>query len=1287
MGGTTGTPGTTGGTELVLVGTHDGVVVLTSDTPLRRLNYFDGKFLRAEDMQAEQAYLRLLVQLSNQAGGSGVVHGYDTTLAQGGAAVTVGQGLAVDPQGRILLMPVSRTMPLDDLIAATANGQKGLPATPPGSGEFADCVVVTPPTTTTSGESGDLYLLTVGFLEALCGEEDVFGQICDDACVQSKDRRWRMEGVLFRAVPLTLRTPLRTSSAVAVSANPLRNRVASAYFEDERQRIASLVNGASIKGSDAWCLGAQAETGDAVPLAVFSRSGGATRFLDAWTARRERIEPPPRRYWAWRLSMRPWNVFLAQVLQFQCQLRAILEGAAAGDGGPAPDACAPQRAAIGKAEELLARLESWHTSVASALTAARLAALRVEPFEVAAITGLKNDLGKLKAPSPAATDRVLLDGGVLELPAAGYLPVDVSGALTVNQQVRAFMGPGVDLRYCIVTPDYVPHALEMRQHMERISLLDGIEDPTQRPKVDILVPGGRIVQTPTAGGGIPLRMVGIAPALFREPVQGAANAAALGGGGTFALAGTSPAPNLEAIVATAKEFATASDAPAHPAPTGFTPITPEHLHFATTRAAELSRDIRELAGEAVRLTPLYDFSGAAAANPIAAVESSVAIHADPFALRVSDSTTVELDLLLGLQGRKGSLVHVTAGGKMFVSKTGSSQGVEYVVGTVSGSYAVSGAGTASPGKNVVWSYELFRRPTTAGATAVTGVFGADGLPWFMFVYTWSGSPLQGTLKVYKLKEWRRLAALGGAPSAFGALGGDALTAVPSQLDPLFEIQLTEDPAVADAAESHHVLAESALTILAAMLPNGADWQKAIEAALFPRPAGGADNITVLGERDWVLFARRRLDTCAEEVVTPTRPNRRYHVYVHEATGAEDAKKWVTLLLDEKGPELPKLRFVGRVELDGATDEPIDPAGLRTALEPVKGDVLRYDVVASDYGDGVSEEGRRRSRVEQCVSPVVDVTQAAPFELATLPARLRGRIDGGESVHGAIVLVTVQQIAVANVYLVPLALARRVLFDPQDDTKVLDPVDVTPFHDPASSLRLGSVTFRSGAPDDGELKIVAKKWADEAKSKGFELARLVTVTARAADDGAALREKDAILAAVGKGPATLERSTHASAGFDVEPSVNAMVLLVAGKAAAPSVTGTVVLVKAEGVREIKPLLDAGRVNEVLTSPRLKRFIEVVPEPDYHPETSAVVNPEPIREAWKRASGEARPGGLLTFVAGDDAGVKKEIRAQAKSVGAALTPGAAAPGVTVAAATDSPAIPAGAALGVYHFVLPK
>jgi hypothetical protein len=107
--------------SIVLVGRESGLSIIPQPTPLTRLRFFDGKFLRAADLELEQRYHRELVAQSNRAGGSGVVHGLDCTLA--GDALTVGAGLAIDPGGRVLLLPEERRLSLPR--RTSPSGQRG----------------------------------------------------------------------------------------------------------------------------------------------------------------------------------------------------------------------------------------------------------------------------------------------------------------------------------------------------------------------------------------------------------------------------------------------------------------------------------------------------------------------------------------------------------------------------------------------------------------------------------------------------------------------------------------------------------------------------------------------------------------------------------------------------------------------------------------------------------------------------------------------------------------------------------------------------------------------------------------------------------------------------------------------------------------------------------------------------------------------------------------------------------------------------------------------------------
>jgi hypothetical protein len=493
------------GTPLLLVGDTGGITVVSPSTPLRRLNYFDGKFLRAEDFTVEQSYLRELVALSNQGLGPGVVYGYDTTQATGDA-IQVGPGLAIDPSGKVLLLQSTVTQNVQALIDATRKRAAPPPDASGKIGGFSDCVEVVAPAPTTVVQTSDLYVIAICAAEALCGQEDVYGVACQEACVTASDRPYRLDGIVLRAIPLQLVTPYPTSKAVDIGADRyLRAKVAHSWFADEQLRHPSAISRAGLL-TQVWCLGAgYAFDCCEVPLAVVARAGASTLFLDAWTMRRERIDAPARRYWQWKMRMRPWDVFLAQVLQFQCQLADLLAGVVVpGDRGRDP--CGDAHQAIGEAARFVEQVRAGLASYREARTAANNAAQ--PPLLALSLTGI-SDLGtRLKtllqaAATPAQpTDRVLIRGGIIELPPAGYLPVVSGASVSVNAQVRALLGEGVDLRFCITSADYIAHAVEEAQHMDRISLLQGLDDPNHKPKVDILVPDGQVASgsiAPTAG--------------------------------------------------------------------------------------------------------------------------------------------------------------------------------------------------------------------------------------------------------------------------------------------------------------------------------------------------------------------------------------------------------------------------------------------------------------------------------------------------------------------------------------------------------------------------------------------------------------------------------------------------------------------------------------------------------------------------------------------------------------------------------------------------------------------
>jgi hypothetical protein len=464
----TGTPA-----ELALAFEPAGYEQIPASTVLTRLNYYDGKFLRADSLRIEQDYLRRLAELGARAGGSGLVYGFDVALGTG-EQLTIGGGLGFDAAGRVLYLPNAFEVALQKLIDRTRQAVPQAFASS-GSAGFEICEPDSA-TPTPSGTSGaEFFLITIAHAEDACGEEDVFGKLCDDGCATETDRAYVLEGVIVRAVPFRPKTPLVTSKAVSLAERHLRSQLASAAFEDERLAVPARISKAGLL-SGAWCTGAPKPTGWEVPIAIVGRLS-ARSFVDEWIVRRERMDAPPRRFWAWTMAMRPWESFLAQVLQFQCQLPGALAGQ---DDGTGSDPCAVRIGALEDAARVFDELEvayAGETDVPIARSHFQAAHLQ---------------LRKVIATAGTPSQRILIDGGIVELPPAGYLPVTPGIKPSMQEQVRRLVGAGVDLRFCATTADFVAHALEEAQHMERISLLQGLDDPKNKPKVDVLVPDGAV---------------------------------------------------------------------------------------------------------------------------------------------------------------------------------------------------------------------------------------------------------------------------------------------------------------------------------------------------------------------------------------------------------------------------------------------------------------------------------------------------------------------------------------------------------------------------------------------------------------------------------------------------------------------------------------------------------------------------------------------------------------------------------------------------------------------------
>jgi len=867
-------------------GSGGGIPLIQTGTPLTRLNYFDGKFLRASDLQGEQNYFRELVALSNQAGGAGVVYGFDVTLVPGDQ-LHLSAGLGIGPGGRVLYLPTDATISIPKLIDATSKVSSAAVPIAGGGADFADCIA---DTVTQPGDpvvrDADLYLITVCHAEGLCGEEDVFGKLCEEACVTSTDRPFRVEGVVVRATPLVITARLATSKIIPLSAIHQRSIVASAYFETERTTLEhqSLISGDGLR-SGVWCLGAKHEGGCGVPVGVIARAGRVTLFLDAWTGRRERIDPPPRSYWAWKMMMRPWSVFLAQILQFQCQLHEVLGRAPDPAGGT--NECSDQ-------EDVLTRVNSYLSDIRARLEkepAADSGALALFRGGMTGLAELTSSVSKaLVKVAKGNTDRVLINGGIVELPPAGYLPVVASSSVSVNAQVRALLGEGLDLRFCIVRPDYVAHALETAQHMERISLLTGIDDPTNKPEVDILVPDGAVDSATASTDRI------FAAAMYVGTDKSGA-LKFLGAARSQRLEGEGRAFHLAAIGQAGAAFSRIVSAITDIKP-GATPIgglsdrvvsTPiDFTNRFVDGSGNVMDGLRRMRFDRINATGA--FATAAPAPPKPALSDYIG----------RTGSNVDGAWLSMRTDRPLSSLSPTSPTAQFTGRI--------IIGNVAGDKVtgleLSATGSASfvrefpdtgAGRRVDAMLSLTLTATTIKETdsSELEVIMARRMTQPISMTT-TGDDTQGEITTEfdnVLGGGLRVRTSWGAPS--GAITSEIFTIDNSTTPPtenrLINVALEEDVSIMDESNARHGYAAIAIGIVQSVLFTEDSFEQDALKALFS-PLAGNEDFAIRAVNDWVMFHRRRSRRCeAPPPVKRAEPPRRYRVFEITAKDADDAK--------------------------------------------------------------------------------------------------------------------------------------------------------------------------------------------------------------------------------------------------------------------------------------------------------------------------------------------------------------------------------------------------------------
>jgi len=401
--------------------------------PIRRLNAQNGLFLRAEHLEGIQDYARSLSTALGIAVGPGVVYGYELSLQDSVLHATA--GLALTATGA----PLQTDGPLEIRLDAAH-----LP-------ELA--------------QQNGYWLVELAPATELTGNENAYGTVCADPCDGATTiRPWVQSLVELRLTATTI-TDLDLGPP-----GQRRSRLASLYFEQERRDARPWVVprdpdvGVRPVLGNPWHEGG-AEPGPtvaAVPIGVILLVDKKP-VLDTWTARREILGPPGAARWAGHLAMRPWPVFLAQLLQFEDQLSpgGVSSAITVGGGTAAPAVVDPK-------DEILRRYIADHPGRGVRKLAAELQAVEVG----ATLPGL----------------------GFVELPPAGYLAPIADGDAGTARLNRLF-DKTATLRFRDVGADEVAGDVQAAQHRDRIPL-DG-RDPL--PEIDILRPTQPVLKNGSYG--------------------------------------------------------------------------------------------------------------------------------------------------------------------------------------------------------------------------------------------------------------------------------------------------------------------------------------------------------------------------------------------------------------------------------------------------------------------------------------------------------------------------------------------------------------------------------------------------------------------------------------------------------------------------------------------------------------------------------------------------------------------------------------------------------------------
>lgn len=245
---------------------------------IRNTNFFNGRILSAEDLQAEQAATREHRQRLGQAIGPGIVSGLEVALdpATSTAArpvLSVGQGMAINHKGQILNLKACVKVALVDVKQVAFAG----------AGLFVDCSTATEETIVTGTGAHLLVLEPVSAFEGDVPLPLTAGNGRQSGC----GSRFAVEGARFNLVPIR-EFPAELQDNSANAATTLRNRLAHYCFGSHR--MSNRPRDPLAADPQASALDVMRAAGELtpcqVPLALVLWGETNLAFIDMWAVRR-----------------------------------------------------------------------------------------------------------------------------------------------------------------------------------------------------------------------------------------------------------------------------------------------------------------------------------------------------------------------------------------------------------------------------------------------------------------------------------------------------------------------------------------------------------------------------------------------------------------------------------------------------------------------------------------------------------------------------------------------------------------------------------------------------------------------------------------------------------------------------------------------------------------------------------------------------------------------------------------------------------------------------------------